>query len=71
MEKIKHQIKPLSVVDKRTLFEYLRDLLKLKTVSNYARQYSRSYNGIDKGKDNTILTTEIDGKKFVIDEHDN
>jgi hypothetical protein len=55
------------VTDKRTLFEYIRDLLKLKTVTNYAKQHNKSYNGIDKGKDASVLTTEIDGKKFIID----
>ena len=69
MENLKKQITPLSVTDKISLFEYVRDLLKLRTVTNYARIHNRSYNGIDKGKDVSVLTTEVDGKKFVIDQN--
>lgn len=66
MNKLKHLISKLSTTQLIELFEFIRDLLRLATVTEYAKKHGHSYNGIDKGKDAPLSTT-ISNKKFIID----
>lgn len=47
MEKLKQEIKQLSDFQKVNLLEMLRDDLNLKTTTEIARKYGKSYGGVN------------------------
>lgn len=48
MEKIIKEAKELTTIQKVRLFEILRDSLNLKTTTEMARKYGKSYGGTNK-----------------------
>jgi hypothetical protein len=60
-------ISSLPIEKQIQLFEFIRDLLNLRTVTDYAKSHGHSYNGIDKGKNTDIRSVTVAGKKFIID----
>lgn len=62
MEEIKEQLKQLTDYQKVNLFEFLRDELNLKTTTEIARKYGKSYGGISTSKFGVELQKTTIGK---------
>ena len=68
MEKLKQEIKQLTDFQKVELIKFLRDDLKLKTTTEIARKYSKSYGGVNSSAFGAeILKVEIGKTIYYVD----